>query len=112
MDITKELPFQNEVFDGVFCAGTLHLFTFNILRRIFSEINRVLRPGGLLIFDFAVDIKRQYIKPTAKKEKSLYSYRKAKSIILKNLKGYRINTSKSRFFDDLSGTPGYYRITT
>jgi len=111
LDITKKLPFRDSSFDGVFCAGTLHLFTPKILSGIFSQINRTLRPGGMLVFDFAVDIKRQYTKPGAKKEKSLYSYKEARKLILKNLKSYRISISKSRFLDDLSKMPGYSRIT-
>jgi len=57
-DITQGLPFPNNHFDGIFCTGALHLFNPSKLKKIFSEINYILKPNGTLIFDFATDIKR------------------------------------------------------
>src|SRR3989344_6239278 len=57
-DITKKFPFENNSFDGMFCTGTLHLFPKEILRQIFSEIDRILKPSGRILIDFATDIKR------------------------------------------------------
>ena len=57
-DITKKFPFEDNSFDGVFCTGVLHLFPNEILQKIISEIDRVLRPEGRVIIDFAADIKR------------------------------------------------------
>lgn len=60
-NITKQFQFSSQTFDGVFNTGTLHLFPVTILESIFSEVARVLKSGGLFIFDFATDVKR--IKP-------------------------------------------------
>jgi len=57
-DITKNSLFENNTFDGVFCTDTLHLFPKEILRQIFSEIDRILKPNGRILIDFATDIKR------------------------------------------------------
>lgn len=57
-DITEQLPFGNESFDGIFCTGTLHLFYPLDLQKIFSEMRRVLREPNNVIFDFATDVRR------------------------------------------------------
>jgi SAM-dependent methyltransferase len=57
-DITKPFPFENNVFDGVFNTGTLHLFPKQILETIIPETHRVLKPEGIFILDFATDITR------------------------------------------------------
>lgn len=60
MNVAKPFPFDDNTFDGVFCAGTLHLFPKSIFKNIFSEIERVLKHGGRIIIDFATDIQRTY----------------------------------------------------
>lgn len=57
-DITKQFPFSDETFDGVFNTGTLHLFPKEILSNMFREVARVLKDDGLFVFDFATDLKR------------------------------------------------------
>lgn len=59
-NIAKALSFDGDIFDGIFCVGTLHLFPKQIFRNIFTEMERVLKPGGKIIIDFATDIKRTY----------------------------------------------------
>lgn len=60
MNVAKPFPFEDSMFDGVFCVGTLHLFPKQIFKNIFNEIDRVLKHGGQIIIDFATDIKRTY----------------------------------------------------
>jgi SAM-dependent methyltransferase len=43
-------PFAAETFDAVYAHLTLHYFTDDVTRRIIAEIQRVLKPGGLLLF--------------------------------------------------------------
>lgn len=57
-DLTQAFPFADHSFDGVFCTGTLHLFPKKILRQVISQIDRVLRPNGKVILDFATDVQR------------------------------------------------------
>jgi len=49
-DITNPLPFDKGRFGGVYSHLALHYFRDDVTRRIFGEIGRVLRPGGLLAF--------------------------------------------------------------
>jgi len=59
-NITKVFPFPDNSFDGIFCSWTLHLFSKDILIKIFWEIDRVLKYNWKIVIDFATDIKRQY----------------------------------------------------
>jgi ubiquinone/menaquinone biosynthesis C-methylase UbiE len=52
-DITERFPFDDASFNGVFCTGILHLFPKQVLKCIVGEITRVLKPGGMVIIDFA-----------------------------------------------------------
>lgn len=49
-DITQPLPFPDSSFDGVLSCLTLHYFPYHETMAVFSEIHRVLRPGGFLFF--------------------------------------------------------------
>lgn len=49
-DIADRLPFEDGQFAGVYSHLALHYFHDDVTRRIFGEIHRVLRPGGLLVF--------------------------------------------------------------
>jgi len=69
-DATKALPFNDASFNGIFCAGTLHLFPEEIFLKIIAELNRVLKPGGMMILDYATDIRR------VKTDGSLYTVEK------------------------------------
>jgi len=60
MNVVEPFLFENNTFDGIFCVGTLHLFPKPIFKEIFNEMDRVLKPGGLIIIDFAADIKRTF----------------------------------------------------
>lgn len=57
-NIIKKFPFDNNSFDGVFCTGTLHLFPTPMFKKIIAEIDRVLKPNGRAIIDFAADVRR------------------------------------------------------
>jgi SAM-dependent methyltransferase len=49
-DLTRALPYQSQVFSGAFSHLSLHYFDDLKTREIFSELTRVLRPGGLVFF--------------------------------------------------------------
>jgi SAM-dependent methyltransferase len=52
MDITKLFPFKANSFEGILCVGTLHLFPRSIFKKIFKQMERVLKPKGIIIIDF------------------------------------------------------------
>lgn len=45
----RELPFQNDAFDGVYVAETLELFSADEMTSVLDECRRVLRPDGRLV---------------------------------------------------------------
>lgn len=96
-NITKRFPFGNNAFDGVFCTGTLHLFPKDILQKIVFEINRVLKPQGIIVIDFATDIKR--VLSTGKLitfgKEPLYTLVEAKIVLRKLFKDYKMKMYES-----------------
>lgn len=50
VDLREELPFKNESFDVVYAHLSLHYFDQDTTQRLFGEIQRVLKPGGVLAF--------------------------------------------------------------
>lgn len=96
-DVTKKFALKDNEVDGVFCTGTLHLFKPSVLKNVFNEIDRVLKPSGKIIIDFATDIKRVlptgelYFKPNECK----YKFDEAKDILKKAFKKYELELYKS-----------------
>ena len=102
-DMTKTFPFDDNAFDGVFCTGTLHLFSPKKIKSILIEVDRILKPYGKIILDFATDIKRTFKnKPNKKFQTPKYTFDKAKSMLKKNLINYELKIKKSKFKDDLT----------
>jgi len=50
VDLGQVLPFEDGVFDMVYAHLALHYFDVRTTEQIFREIQRVLRPGGVLAF--------------------------------------------------------------
>lgn len=113
-NITKRFPFENNEFDGVFCTGTLHLFPKDILQTIFLEINRVLKPHGKIIIDFATDIKRvlRNGKLVTFGKEPLYTLEEAKTILKKLFKNYKIKMLKSEVPEYLTRTKPPYKFSS
>ena len=111
-DITKKFPFKNEVFNGVFCTGTLHLFPKKVLQQITIEMDRVLKPNGEVIIDFAVDIKRT--SPSGKiltfGGEPLYTLNEAKIALKKFFKNYQIQTYQSTGVENFEGANPPYML--
>jgi ubiquinone/menaquinone biosynthesis C-methylase UbiE len=112
-DMTKKFPFEDNTFDGVFCAGTLHLFAPEKLESIFSEITRILKLKGRLIIDFATDVK--LILPNGKSMSRKdhpeyifdYTRDKVEKMLRNMLIGYDLKLQESTFEDDLTNIPEY-----
>jgi SAM-dependent methyltransferase len=47
-DIYKKLPYQNNFFDAIISIQTLHHARIEKIRRLIKEMERILRPGGLI----------------------------------------------------------------
>lgn len=50
IDLNNRLPFDDDSFDIVYAHLSLHYFDKRATQQIFSEIARVLRPGGIIAF--------------------------------------------------------------
>ncbi len=50
VDLSEELPFEKESFDVVYAHLSLHYFDYETTIRLFVEIQRVLKPGGIFAF--------------------------------------------------------------
>ncbi|MBS4012825.1 MAG: class I SAM-dependent methyltransferase [Bacteroidetes bacterium] len=106
-NITKRFPFENNQFDGIFCAGSLHLFPESILKNIFSEIGRILKSNGKIIIDFATDVKRvcddggEYIKGNEPR----YTKNVAKQILTKLLSAYDLVLKEYMVPDEIIHAP-------
>jgi len=113
-DITNKFPFEDNSFDGVFCTGTLHLFPKEILRHIFSENDRILKPTGIILIDFATDIKR--VLPEGKlyirKSEPQYDLKEAAKFLKELLKSYKVQIVESEVPEEEIKTRGFvYRFS-
>jgi len=48
LDLSKPFPFEDNSFDAVYSHLSVHYFDDEVTNQIFSEIYRVLRPGGMV----------------------------------------------------------------
>jgi len=101
-DVTKSFPFDNASFDGIFCAGIFHLFSRDIFRKIFHEMDRILKSNGKIIIDFATDIKR--VSPNGKLivfgDEPQYTLEEAKELLKEVFKEYKIRIQELHVFEE------------
>jgi SAM-dependent methyltransferase len=111
-NLTNRFPFESESFDGIFCTGTLHLFPKNILLKIISEIDRILKPNGKIIIDFATNIKRT--SPCGKLiifgKEPLYNLNDAKIILREFFKEYQIEMHEFKVIESFEGANPPYKL--
>lgn len=110
---TKKFPFKDKSFDCVFCAGTLHVFPRKVFLKIFREIDRVLKPNGKIIIDFATNIKR--VPPDGGKlitfgNEPQYALKEAEKFLKKTFKNYRVKLETGNSPKELlnQANPPYY----
>lgn len=72
-DVAEGLPYPAGAFHGVFSHLALHYFRDHTTRKIFKEVARVLRPGGLFVFSVKSTKDRCYGKGEQLGE-HIYSY--------------------------------------
>lgn len=61
-NIVEPFPLESDTYNGLFSSGTLYLFPEEVLEKIGKEISRILKIGGYLVLEWAINIKR--ISPT------------------------------------------------
>ena len=112
-NVIKKFPFANNSFDGIFSAGTLHLFQKKMLIKIFSEIDRVLKPKGKVIIDFAVDIRRvgRDGETITFGNEPLYTMDEARMLLKDIFKNYRIRMYESETEEEYPQANPPYRFS-
>lgn len=45
-----EMPFDNKIYDGIFCYALIHLLNFHERRKFIRDCYNQLKPGGYMIF--------------------------------------------------------------
>lgn len=58
VDMSEPLPFEDQTYDAVMSNVSAHMFTDEVTRRLFGEIGRVVRRGGLLLVHVNSDADR------------------------------------------------------
>ncbi len=109
-DLTKKFPFESSSFDGIFSTGILHLFPKEIFKKIFKEIDRILKPRGRLIMDFATDMKRTGLdgKSITFGDGPNYTLEEAEVFLKEVFKDYKIRVYKSEVPpQSVKGNPSY-----
>ena len=97
-DVTLRFPVATNSADGIFCVGTLHIFPLYILKRIAVEIERVLKPKGIVFIDFGTDIRRERFdgKPYIISGENAYTNVSAERMLRRLFRGYVIRFWRSR----------------
>lgn len=114
VDITQKTPFTDSTFDGIFCTGFLHLFKKDIIANIITEMKRLLKNGGSIIWDFATDIKRldKNNNPIIFPEEGNYATEETITFFKEQLTDFDIDIEVSTFKEEnLDDDAGYKFIT-
>lgn len=111
-NITKKFPFKDGSFDGIFCTGTLHLFPKEVLRQIIFEIDKVLKPNGRVIIDFATDIKRTSLsgKLIIFGKEPLYGLKDARRTLKNLFRNYQIQIHESEVVENFEAANPPYTL--
>ena len=113
IDITKRFPYQENTFDTIFCTGTLHLFDKKTISSILEEMKRCLKSNGVLIIDFATDIKRldNNGNEVIFEGEGSYSTEEAISLFNELINDLSLNIQVATFKEDNLDEAGYNSIT-
>jgi len=105
-DIYKKLPYKDNFFDAIISIRTLHHGKIEDIRRLIKEMERTLKPGGLIFITVRKEVAKKYI-PREKlfgikfiaprtyiilggSDKEMPHYRFNKEILRKEFKNFKI----------------------
>ncbi|HQI92689.1 MAG TPA: methyltransferase domain-containing protein [Candidatus Dojkabacteria bacterium] len=91
-NIVKPFPLESDTYDGLFSSGTLYLFPEDVFINIAQEISRILKVGGYIALEWAINIKRVSPagKPVVFGTEPLYDRDRAINVIHKAFPNYEI----------------------
>lgn len=91
-NIVKPFPLDSDHYDGLFSSGTLYLFPEEVLMNIAREISRILKVGGYIALEWAINIRR--VSPTGESvvfgTEPLYDREKAVQIVKEAFPNFEI----------------------
>ena len=94
-NLVEKFPLESDMYDGVFNSGTLYLFPEEVFVKMASEISRILKVGGYIAIELAVNIKR--VSPTGESvvfgDEPLYSREEAVEVMNRVFPGFDIKYS-------------------
>lgn len=98
VNLMEALPYNDGEFDGVFCVGTLHLFPEIELKKMFAEINRVVKNGGHIFIDFATDINRLFPNGTQHKKPNepAYTIEESEKLFREHFSNFDLDISRHK----------------
>ncbi len=113
VDITKRFPYQDETYDTIFCTGTLHLFDKTTISFILDEMKRCLKQNGIIILDFATNIKRldKNGNEVVFEDEGNYSTEEAIELFNELLHDFSLNIQIASFNEENLDDVGYNSIT-
>lgn len=110
-NIVKPFPLQSGTYDGLFSSGTLYLFPENVFLNIAKEISRILKIGGYIALEWAINIRR--VSPTGEPvvfgTEPLYDRDRAMNVIQKALPDFEIKCidGEKIYSDESEANPPY-----
>lgn len=111
-NIVKPFPLESDTYDGLFSSGTLYLFPEDVFINIAKEISRILKVGGYIALEWAINIKR--VSPTGKPvvfgSEPLYDKEKTINVIQKAFPSYEIKfiDGEKVYSDESEANPPYH----
>ena len=92
-NIVEIFPLESDTYDGLFSSGVLYLFPEEVLEKIGKEISRILKIGGYIALEWAINIRR--VSPTGESvvfgTEPLYNKEKTFNVIMKVFPNFEIN---------------------
>ena len=92
-NIVESFPLEKNKYDGLFSSGTLYLFPEEVFINIAKEISRILKVGGYIALEWAIDIKR--ISPKGETvifgTEPMYDKDSAVNVLQKALPNFELN---------------------
>lgn len=94
-NLVEKFPLESGMYDGVFNSGTLYLFPEEVFVKMASEISRILKVGGYIAIELAVNIKRVSPKGEAVVfgDEPLYSREEAIGVMNRAFPGFDMKYS-------------------
>lgn len=110
-NIVDPFPLVSDKYDGLFSSGTLYLFPEEIFTNIAKEISRILKVGGYIALEWAIDIKR--VSPSGELvtfgTEPMYDKERTTNVIQKAFPNFKLNfiDGEDVYSNEMEANPPY-----